>query len=550
MATKLVKILQTESGPFTQSNNLVSIAMEPGNVTDLSKSYLHMEVNFLANGQVPEDSTVKVGNYETNSQYSSAAIVKHASLRSDVVGLVEQQRFNNVYQETTRQFMESSEDKKASVAFGNNEVQIDANGLGHMLIPLDKLFGSAKSEQLYPDYRMGQSRIELELEDRHQIFYVDDVSDKGRFAVACNNLADIDDFVSVVVTQPFTSEAVSQYFVEGREYTLSCSFDAVVQANQDVTIESFIRDNVTGLVTITFTGLVATPADTTVTNIVLTAKFLPTDNTYECESQDNATADAILTNTIIVEDANSVNFVEGMKVQIGYFLQTLAGIVATDSYNVLLSTITAASQTGATGANVSITVSDSISIPAGKGLRQVFLFGQGDQQVISYSISKVELIQAKPLTSTKVDQFEFKTNLLENVNHPALVNEFRRQIQLDAGTDLVVCINPVMDPLLGSNQFDTYRNSLNSIDTITKDVQIDYDTNGSVYFDRLMYAYPELRKLQPLNGSVTVSMIPELIEPEQALEPQNIIEFRLRHTVGIPVLPGMLFFYKRLTKTF
>ena len=545
MATKLVKILQTESGPFTPSNNLVSIAMEPGNVSDLSKSYLHMEVNFLANGAVPEDSTVKVGNYQTNSQYSAASIVKHATLRSDVVGLVEQQRFNNVYQETTRQFMESTENKKASVAFGNNEVQIDDNGLGHMLIPLDKLFGAAKSEQLYPDYRMGQSRIELELEDRNQIFYVDDVSDKGRFAVACNNLVNVDDFVSVVVTQPFTADAASQYFVEDREYTLSYSFGAVVQPNLDVTIESFVRNAGTGIVTITFTALVETPANTNVNNIVLTAKYLPTDNTYECENIDNATAAAVTTNTIIVEAANVVNFVEGSKVQIGYFSQTIAGIVAADSYNVLVTTITAASQAGL---NVSVTISDSITIPAQKGLRQVFIFGQGEQQVISWSVSKVELIQAKPLAPTKVEQFEFKTNLLENVNHPALVNEFRRQVQLDAGTDLVVCINPVTDPLLGSNQFDTYRNSLNSIDTVTKDVEIDYTTNGSIYFDRLMYAYPELRKLQPLNGVITVAMVPELIEPEQALEPQNIIEFRLRHTVGPAVIAGMLYFYKRLTK--
>lgn len=544
MATKLVKILQTESGPFTPTNNMLSIAMEPGNVTDLSKSYLHMEVNFLANGAVPEDSTIKLGNPDTKSQYSTAAIVKHATLRSDVVGLVEQQRFNNVYQETTRQFMESTENKRASVAFGNNEVQIDDTGLGHMLIPLDKLFGAAKSEQLYPDYRMGQSRIELELEDKNQLFYVDDTSDKGRFTVECNNLADVDDFDSVVVTQPFSAQAVSQYFVEGREYRLSFSVNGAQQAPVIVTIDNFVRAG-NGIVTLTFVETVSTPPDANVTDISLQSDYQPSDNTYECENQDNATASAVTTNKVVVQAAYASSFPEGLLIQLGYISQTLGGIAPTDTYNVFVTKVSGAIQQGQ---NVQLTFNDSITIPAQSGLRQVFIFGKGEPQIITWTISKVELIQAKPLQQQKVDQFEFKTNLLENVNHPALVNEFRRQVQLDAGTDLVLCINPVLDPLLGGAQFDTYRNSLNSVDTITKDVQIDYTTNGSVYFDRLMYAYPELRKLQPLNGIVTVAMIPELIEPEQALEPQNIVEFRLRHTVGVPVIAGMLYFYKRLTK--
>lgn len=560
MSTKLIKILQKESGVFSPSNNLLSIDMDPSNVTDLSKSYLHMEVNFLANGEVPVDSTVRIGNYTTKSAYSSAAIVKHATLRSDIEGLIEQQRFNNIYQQTTRQFMESTENKKASVAFGSDEVQIDANGTGHMLITLDKLFGAAKSSQLYPDYRMGQSRIELELEDRAQLFYVDDDNDVGNFTAACNNLEAVNHIVNVVVTQPFSATASSQYFVVGREYTLNYTVDGDA-LDVVVTIETAVRDPVTGIVTVTFTAFVDVDDGSDVTNISIETINVD-DNTYLITDVNNATDSAAPVTTFTVENCLPEVYTVGQTVQIGYFIQTLAGLAAGDTYYNLFTTVVSSVQDVA---DVTLTVANPITIPAQSGIRQAFMFGPGAEQVITWNISRVELVQAKPLPAYKqnadgtysneiipfnIPEFVFKTNLLENVNHPAAVSEFRRQVQLDAGVDLVCAINisSLSDPMLGIAQFDTYRNSLNSVDTITKDIQIDYDTNGSIYFDRLIYAYPDLRKLQPLNGSITVSMVPEVIAPEQALQPQNIVEFRLQHTVGDDVAAGMLYFYKRLTK--
>jgi hypothetical protein len=545
MATKLVKILQKESGPFTPANNIVSIDMEPGNVTDLSKSYLHCEIDFQVDGNSPTDTTIKLGNYDTQSSYSTAAIVKHASLRSDVEGLVEQQRFNNVYTETTRQFMESTENQRASVAFGNDEVLVDGNGIGHMLIPLDKLFGAAKSEQLYPDYRLGQSRIELELEDRNQVFYIDDDNDVGLFTVACNNQPAINLIDDVVLTQPFSATAVSQYFVVGREYILNYRIGVGGALQENVTIANVVRNANTGIVTVTFTEFVDVPDNSNVNTISIQTINVADDNSFACQNQDNATDAAVKSSTFTVVDCEPDIFTVGQTVQLGYLVQTLAGLAAGDTYNNILGSVVSAT---AVGDNTTLVIDSVVNIPAQSGLRQVFLFGAGEDHVVTWSVSKVELIQAKPLAQTKVDEFVFKTNLLENINHPGLINEFRRQIQLDAGVDLVTAINPVLDPLLGSPQFDTYRNSLNSVDLITKDVEIDYTTNGSIYFDRLMYAYPELRRLQPLNGSVTVSMIPELVEPEQALQPQNIMEFRLSHTNAVPVVPGMLYFYKRLTK--
>lgn len=541
MSTKLVKILQRESGPFNVSNNLLSIDMEPG-ATDLSKSYIHMEVAFTKDGLVPNDTYVRLGNYDTNSSYSTSACVKHASLRSDVVGLVEQQRFINVWNQTTRQFMESTEAKLASVSFGNNEVQLDSNGVGHMLIPLDKLLGAAKSEQLYPA-RMGQSRIELELEDKAQWAYFNDTNPLGRFTLNCNDIDNVDSIQQVTLTQPMSPTSVSKYFVSGRNYTLS--YLDGTQQEETVTIANIQYNDTTNIVTLIFDGFIDLSGVVDVTDITISSINQADDGTYEIENVDNATAATVLNNTWIVQDALASSFVQGYTIQLGFLVQTLAGLAPTDTYDNLIAQIDNAVQTGD---NVTLTTSVQYPIPANKGLREVFVFGP-DSGTLDWSVPKVELIQAMPLNA-KDSQFEFKTLLLENVNHPAGVNQFRRQVQLESGVDLVTMINPVTDPLLGSNQFDTYRNSINSVDTITKDVSIDYNNNGSIYFDRLMYAFPDLKKLQPLNGSVVVSMVPEKIEPEQALEPENTVEFRLQHTVGVPVNSGMLYFYKRIAKVF
>jgi hypothetical protein len=91
---------------------------------------------------------------------------------------------------------------------------------------------------------------------------------------------------------------------------------------------------------------------------------------------------------------------------------------------------------------------------------------------------------------------------------------------------------------------------VNSVDTITKDIEITEISNGSLYHDRLLYAIDGLKRLQRRNGDIFVTVYPELITPEQALEPQNVIEFRFEHLPETPVVAGMFYFFKRHTKVF
>jgi hypothetical protein len=551
MATKLISIMQKESGPFTPSNNLVSIDMEGGNVTDLSKSYLDMEVVFTNQAGNPlPNSRVKLGDFANETQYDGAAFVKHATLRSDTVGLVEQCRYNNIYHETMKQFLMSSEEEKASVALGNNQVVLDASGTGHILVPLNKLLGCAKNGQMYPDYRMGQSRLELELEDRSQVAYVTNISPMASYVLPCDAKVAVDVINNVIVTQPFnTLLDAERYFAVGRPYNIQYNVGAGPLVTSGVVVSGITRNATTGKVTVIFEEFVDVPDGSNINNITILTIGAENPNAFTCEDVAGGVAITPV-NMFEVVDAGVGNFRVGEKYSIGFLERTTAGLVGTDEYKVFTSNLKTVVIDPAEPDNVILTFETSYSIAANKSLDLVFIFGAPVIERVDWSFTKINLIQAKPLSPTKVPEYQFQTQLLEQINHPGGVNQFRRQVQLESGTDMVVAINPKDGTLLGYTQFNTYRNSVNGVDTITKDVEIEHISNGSLYFDRLIYAFDDLKRLQTRNGLIEVSAIPERITPEQALEPNNVIEFQFRRTVGAEVVAGLWYFFKRNTRTF
>jgi hypothetical protein len=548
MATKLLKVIQRESGPFNPSNNILSIDFEPETCTDLSKSYLDFQIDFGQNGQPIPEKTILLGNPLVACQYSTASLIKHATLRSDV-GLVEQQRFNNVYAETMKQFLQSSEAFKSSVAFGNVEIKTDVNGTAHIIVPIDKILGCASSEQLYPDYRMGKTRLELELEDRVNPFYTRHNENIGEFNMNCNDVTPVDDaFNSVTLTQKFASlQAALTYYVIGREYTLTYTDMEEIDVNVEIAAVNYAN----GVVSLVFAEQIEVEA-AELTNISIETINEPDNGVFLCTQQQNATAAAVTTKVFTCVDANVDDFTIGDNISIGYLTSLIAGPGPADVWSVVTAKIVDTKPNTTTPTNIDITISVAVSIPVQSRLSQIFTFASLEQALVTWSVSECNLIQAKMVLKEEVKEFVFKTNLLENVNYPD-VAEFRRQVDLDAGCDLVTAINinNSSDPLLGCAVFDTYRNSVNSVDTITKDVVIDFASNGSLYFDRLITCLDDIKRLNLLNGEHVTVCIPERIEPEQALVPNNVVEFKFRTQSGDTAGDsGMLYFYKRMTKVF
>jgi len=548
MATKLVSILQKESGPFTPSNNLVSIDFEPGNVTDLSKSYLDMEVVFSdQDGNPLPESRVHLGEVVTECKYDASCFVKHATLRSDTVGLIEQQRYVNVYEQNMKQYTMSSEEEKASVALGNSEVVLDASGTGHLIFPLEKILGCAKNGQMFPDYRMGQTRLELELEDKLQVAYAIDVNLMTEFTFTCDVQDSVNEIANATITQPFTS-SFAKYFAIGRNYEVEYDVDGGATATAEVTLASFSQDAVTKKVTVVFDEPIDVPNGSDITNLTFLSIEAENPNAFICDDVAGGAA-ATQVSEFTVNNALVGNFRAGEKYTLGFLVQTTAGLDPADVYDTFTASLKTAIIDVTTPTDIILTFETAYTIPANKELTDVFIFGAPELAHVNWSVTKINLVQAKPLAKQEVKEYVFQTQLLEQVNHPA-VNQFRRQVQLEANTDLVVAINPLAGTFLGFDQYNVYRNSVNGIDTITKDVEISHTSNGSLYYDRLLYAFDDLKRLQAGNGLLNVSVVPERITPEQALEPNNVIEFQFQHTIGNPVVAGMWYFFKRHTKAF
>jgi hypothetical protein len=441
-----------------------------------------------------------------------------------------------------KQFMESEEMEVSSVAMGNGEVEIDANGVGHMIVPLTKLLGCASAGMMYPDYKMGQTRLELELEDKLTVAYVEDTDPFALFVLNCNNQNAVNEITGVTITYPMTAEAPSQFFVVGRSYSVNYSVNGGAIATSVRALQSFTRNAGTGIVSLVFTAIIDVANGANITAITI-EPVLET-GAFTVESPIAGGAGVTPVSEWTVEDATTLDFPVGKKIELGFWVQTTAGAQATDQYDVFTTVVKSAV---ADGANVVLTTQDSYEIPANKRLNEVFVFGAPELEPVKWSFQKVELIQAKPIQKMEVPEFVFQTHLLEMINHPA-VSQFRRQVELESGTDMLVAINQRPGSLLGWGQYETYRPSLNSVDVITKDIVIDSVSNGSLYYDQLLYCLEGLKRLHTRNGTVLVAVYPVKIEPEQALIPQNVVEYRWEAS-ELPEA-SIWYFFKRNTRVF
>jgi hypothetical protein len=554
---KLLQIIQKESGPFSASNNLLSIDFEPGNCTDLSKSYLNMEVAFkMQDDSVPPVGRVKLGDVDSEYSYDTDCFIRHATLRSDTVGLIEQQRYNNVYNQTLKQYLSSSEKEAADCAFGDGEAVIDENGVAHLIVPMTRLLGCASAKDaegnpiLYPDYKMGQTRLELELESTRDVAYSASPGQFSLFSAPCANQADVTQISSVTLSQKMTAPAFNDLIIPGDTYTLTFNDGVDVQDEEIVITTATLAAD--GTVVVNFDAI-AFGGEVSLTAIVLSAIGGAANGSAYLQNITNATGATVTYNTITVLNKQADDFVVGKYYSVCYYGVSNPAAPATDNWASFGSHLVSATNAGA---NVTLVFLDPVvSLGAGQSTNvvgsQPFILGVYLKEALKWSINKVYLIQAKPVNQVMVDKFMFQTNLLEMVNLPA-ANEFRRQVELEEGTDRVIAINPVGN-LVGIKQFTSYRNSVNSVDTITTDVVFSYGTNASIYYDRLLYAIPELVRLQSeviSENTTRVAIVPEIITPEQALVPNNVIEFQLRRSEGPVVVASIIYFFKRNMKMF
>jgi hypothetical protein len=551
---KLVKVIQTESGPFTTSNNLASIEFDGENVTDLKRSYLDLHVRFQTNGGEP-GTDVQLGDLDTDARYMGSSFFKTVTLKSENVGMVEQMRYQNVHSETMKQFVKySQEEDSANVLNNGGSVKVDANGEAHIIVPLkDILPGCGNSELPYPNKRMGPSILELEMENVKPLAYSQADGIECTYDIGCENVAGEEEdweLTQIVTTQPFDSLAdAEQFFMIGvTNPTLTYTVNAVVN-NQEVKITAVAvnPDDFTTTLTIQLPDgeNIQIPADQNVSDVSLarvTQGYAANDI--------NGSADEDTDVSVITFQTTTDNFVIGKTLYVSYLQQTAAGLEPNDQYHVA-NMVIADVEPNATNAEFSdVTFEDTIfTIPQDFNATQIESFVELEPSQLQWSISEIDLILVKPVKPFEVPVYEIMPMNLEMVNLPAGVPFFRRQYELESGCTLVQLLNPTTS-LISVKQFGAYRNALNSVQTTTQDVEVDLTNNGSLYYDRWLTAMDEVKRLQFRNGQLEVAAIVEAVTPQVAGLPNNVLEFQLMDPVAGGVQSSMLYCYKRIMRSF
>lgn len=547
---KMVKIQQTESGPFNVSNNLCSIEFDGENVTDLSRSYLDLSLKLtLPNGQVVPDCTL--GDLATEAKYMGSCFVKTATLRSEKVGIVEQFRYQNVHSETMKQFLKYSQEEDAADILNSGDVKVDENGEAHVIVPLKDILGCAKSPFPYPNNRMGPSTLQLEFENVKPVAYTkaDDIQASYELAVE-NEAQQADPWVwtELTLTQKFRSQADAELYFLAGDKTAVLNYDMGGELTTNITIENVTVDvENNGVTTITFSPEINIEVATPVTDITLSKVV---DGSLTGVDIDGDATDDTNVSKITFENCATEDFTIGTTLFVGWFQQTAAGIQPNDSYSYAYGVIVDAEVNADDETSVDVTFEDTVfTILAGFNATQIQSFVDITPQQLQWEISEVDLVLVKPIKQFEVPQYEFQCMNLEMVNLPAGVPFFRRQFELETTCDRVLLLNPV-DTLVAVKQFGAYRNALNNIQTTTQDVVIDQTNNASLYYDRWLTAVDDIKRLQYQNGGLQVVGIPEAVVPQAVGLPNNVMEFQLMEPVAGGVQSSMLYCYKRITKMF
>jgi hypothetical protein len=555
---KLVKIQQTESGPFTTSNNLCSIEFDGENVTDLKRSYLDLHVRFSDGAEPGTD--VQLGDMATDSRYMGSSFFKTVTLKSENVGMVEQMRYQNVHSESMKQFVKyTQEEDSANVLNNGGSVKVDANGEAHIIVHLkDILPGCGNAALPYPNNRMGPSILELELEDVKSVAYSSTNGSEVTYLLSCDEIAAIDEdreITQLTLTQPFDNLTTAQLYFLGADKSAAMNWVSAGDINLDasIIITAVAYNAANSKVTLTFTlddgTNLAVDADESLNNIQINS-FGPVELNSKAGDDVTGSATATTDVSVLTFTAEVGDFIIGQDLFVAWFQRTSAGLAPTDEYKYAQSVIADVKVNTTTPTKVDITFEDTIfTLPAGFNATQIYSFADIEPVQLTWSISEVDLILVKPVKPFEVPVYEIKPMNLEMVNLPGGQPFFRRQFELEQSCDLVQLLNPTTT-LISVKQFNAYRNALNSVQTTTQDVEVDLTNNGSLYFDRWLTAMDEVKRLQFRNGELEVAAIAEAVNPQVVGLPNNVLEFQLMDPVAGGNAASMLYCYKRITRMF
>lgn len=500
LPTNQIRIRNREGVVLTKAGTyLTHIEFDATGMSDFSRSYLDLQVAWKNAGgnYLPAGTYVFLGDAGHNVAYDGQAIIRNCRLTCEQFGILEEQIKVNVYHQSLRKLTQSRQLEQSQRVFGNERLVCGDAGVTQILVPLSSILGCGT--EIYPNMKMGNSTIRLELEFQKDIAYW--LSDDLRnFDLPFSGSNVAGDLVAIDTTTLFESQTeVDWWFQAGNTYKITGTYNGG-DVDVDRILDSAVWDDGAGTATLTFTEPILTIANPNVFDDVRVLSVAPL--AVSCE---DATADAngdIMTLTCATAD--TADLITGLVHTVGYIEQDNgtayhSSAVLTD---ILISTA------DPTQSILYFDVPIINALAAGTDAVDIFVVPFQQEEPAVWEVQQIDLVLHKLLQPVKMDKFQFETLSVEMTNQPITQN-YRKQFYLENDAYKFVYLTPVNTLISEQNEASTYRLTLNNIDLTNRDIPIDPDTNGSLYNDRLVMNIDGLASVQPHNGELTTIVYPD-----------------------------------------
>jgi hypothetical protein len=496
-ATKQIRIRSKEGVVLTKNGVYkTTIDIDGYGQSDLARSYLVLKVAFTdatTGNLLVNNENVWLGDLGSGTPYDGQCFIRNCRLTCQQFGVVEENLKINVYHQSLRRFTEGRQVEESRRVFGNELLTTDSNGVANIVVPLSSILGCGN--QVYPNDMMGQSTLTLEMEFVLDIaFYEGDVVQSREFSLptADVNGGDGDELTTLFTTNAFEDLATAQFwFSVGSMYGVQGDVSGV-PINEQGIIESVSLDTNNKAIVVFEEPLYTFTEDATFTDgLIFDAGGLQCDD-ETCDAQGNIY-------TIQSSDFMTPAPIVGLIYEVGYIGED--GVCRYNSSK-LTSYDDSAGVDAFTFAEAIITGQPNEEITG------IFIV-EKQRFPANWAIQQTDLVLHKLLQEVPMKQFQYETYSVEQTNQPASI-QFRKQFQLEADASKFVYMTPLDTLISEQNLSASYRWTLNNIDLTNRNVPIDRNTSGSLYYDRLLMNVDGIQQLDPNPyGSLLATIYPE-----------------------------------------
>jgi hypothetical protein len=518
-ATTQIRIRNREGVVLTKNGTyLTHIEIDPYGQSDLTRSYLDLHIMFKdEGGDYIYGEPVYLGDMNSASQYDGQCLIRNCRLSCEQLGILEENLKVNVYHQTFNRLLQNKQQTQSSQVFGNEVVVPDAeSGMAHILVPLSSILGLGN--QIYDNQRCGSSTLRLELEFQLDLFYQDANAQNANFDMPTedveNNGEDPLAVRTLVVAQQFRNEATAnQFFYVGQVYTIQGDADED-EVDTNGTLQSISWNGTTNQVSLTFEDDVFTLG----VDGLFENGLVFSDNGSPCDPITVGASGSF--NSVRVITGDAINFLPNTVCKIGAYDNAL------DEWWASSVVIATAVDDGA-GVILTFTQNVASGITPGTEIGAIFVVAL-ELNPVSWEVHQIDLVLHKLLQTVNMGKMTYDTWSLEQTNQPQTAN-YRKQFYTEPDVYKFAYLTPNGTLISEVNNANSYRLTLNNIDLTNRDIPITFNTNNSLYNDRLVMNVDGLASVvgSPA-GTLTTAVYPDRCPLGQ----QNMVEIQLSNTNG------------------